>query len=386
MRLFLAFLVIAVGIIAYLSFFSEPSGGEESPRPDEQEQSVQTPSTPQELLAIGRYADAKVKLSEVPGTHRNQEWHWSMAAALRGTGQREESLKEVQLYEATASVTEKLRAQVFRAEVLTEMGKNEEAQEILHGIVKKHPGTPEALNAARNLKTQWSRWLEEQSNEERYPELARVITYIIKNTVDPSIQEDCIQLMKRVNSKLFFSARAYPGIVSFYDVQYGDFLSTIAKKYKVYPDRLMRVNNIKDRNSIRQGQTLRIIQGRTRMIVFLERFEMWVFIDDIFFRRYQVGIGKENKTPPMITTVSNSLARNPSYRSPEGKMVPPDHPDNPIGTRWIGFEYGQGYGIHGTREPETIGKPSSNGCIRLRNEEVEELFDYVMVGDEVVIK
>jgi lipoprotein-anchoring transpeptidase ErfK/SrfK len=45
-----------------------------------------------------------------------------------------------------------------------------------------------------------------------------------------------------------------------------------------------------------------------------------------------------------------------------------------------------GYGIHGTSEPETIGKPSSNGCIRLLNEDAEELFKFVMLKTKVVIQ
>jgi hypothetical protein len=46
----------------------------------------------------------------------------------------------------------------------------------------------------------------------------------------------------------------------------------------------------------------------------------------------------------------------------------------------LGF---QGYGIHGTNHPESIGHAASHGCIRLRNHDVEELFQLVRVGDEV---
>jgi lipoprotein-anchoring transpeptidase ErfK/SrfK len=66
-----------------------------------------------------------------------------------------------------------------------------------------------------------------------------------------------------------------------------------------------------------------------------------------------------------------------------GKVVPPGK-SNPIGTRWMGLS-AKGYGIHGTNVPSSIGHNVSHGCIRLRNDDVEELFDMVAVGDAVVL-
>jgi hypothetical protein len=48
----------------------------------------------------------------------------------------------------------------------------------------------------------------------------------------------------------------------------------------------------------------------------------------------------------------------------------------------MGLGY-KGYGIHGTNRPTSIGKAASHGCIRMRNQDVEELFELVQVGDEV---
>ena len=43
----------------------------------------------------------------------------------------------------------------------------------------------------------------------------------------------------------------------------------------------------------------------------------------------------------------------------------------------------KGYGIHGTNVPSSIGRNASHGCIRMRNHDVEELFEIVAVGDAV---
>ena len=65
----------------------------------------------------------------------------------------------------------------------------------------------------------------------------------------------------------------------------------------------------------------------------------------------------------------------------KGKVVGPGK-CNQLGTRWLGLSL-KGYGIHGTNRPASIGRPESHGCIRLRNRDVEELFEMVSVGDAV---
>ena len=55
-----------------------------------------------------------------------------------------------------------------------------------------------------------------------------------------------------------------------------------------------------------------------------------------------------------------------------------------LGSRWLGFNM-PGYGIHGTIEPETIGKQVTAGCVRMRNSDVEELYDILPLGTEVSI-
>jgi hypothetical protein len=54
-----------------------------------------------------------------------------------------------------------------------------------------------------------------------------------------------------------------------------------------------------------------------------------------------------------------------------------------LGTRRL--DLGDGYGIHGTDEPESIGHSVSHGCVRLRNEDIEKLYPMVAVGTPVYI-
>ena len=65
-------------------------------------------------------------------------------------------------------------------------------------------------------------------------------------------------------------------------------------------------------------------------------------------------------------------------------MISGDDPANPLGERWI--DLGESYGIHGTIDPDTIGKAASRGCIRMRAKDVIEVYDFLVKGSEVVIR
>jgi spore coat assembly protein SafA len=88
-------------------------------------------------------------------------------------------------------------------------------------------------------------------------------------------------------------------------------------------------------------------------------------------RTYPVGVGK------------------PSTPTPTGSftvIVKIINPGGVLGTRWMGLSVpGGNYGIHGTNNPPSIGGYVSNGCIRMYNHDVEELFPRVSIGTPVEI-
>jgi len=100
-------------------------------------------------------------------------------------------------------------------------------------------------------------------------------------------------------------------------------------------------------------------------------------------RTFSVAVGAVNSPSPTGEFQIVARLKNPTYYHP-GVVLPPG-PDNPIGPRWVGLNK-KGFGIHGTNEPRSIGKPASHGCIRLRNRDVEEFFRMVSVGDTVKIR
>ncbi len=97
---------------------------------------------------------------------------------------------------------------------------------------------------------------------------------------------------------------------------------------------------------------------------------------------YDIAIGKPRTPSPTGNFhVANKLVRPTWYH--RGQVIRPGS-NNPLGPRWIGLSR-PGYGIHGTNEPDSIGKAASHGCIRMRSAEAKELFKLVQVGDAVEI-
>ncbi|RBW70660.1 L,D-transpeptidase [Bacillus taeanensis] len=101
---------------------------------------------------------------------------------------------------------------------------------------------------------------------------------------------------------------------------------------------------------------------------------------------YEVTTGKEQSLTPEGTFTVVVKAQNPYYRK---KNIPGGVKENPLGTRWLGFDAentdGRIYGIHGTNTPHLIGYNLSNGCVRMRNNEVESLYERIPLGTKVFI-
>ncbi|NLY66604.1 MAG: murein L,D-transpeptidase [Tissierellia bacterium] len=105
------------------------------------------------------------------------------------------------------------------------------------------------------------------------------------------------------------------------------------------------------------------------------------------YKKYPVALGKESSpTPDYKFRIINKIV-DPYWGGMGGKYKPVKggDPKNPLGRRWLGLstEKYWGYGIHGNSDPFSIGKYISAGCIRMINEDVEELFEYIPVNTEV---
>jgi lipoprotein-anchoring transpeptidase ErfK/SrfK len=100
-------------------------------------------------------------------------------------------------------------------------------------------------------------------------------------------------------------------------------------------------------------------------------------------KTYPIAVGARGTPSPDGDFVIINHAKDPVYRHGDKEIAPGK--DNPLGTRWMGLSL-KGYGIHGTNVQSSVGKGISHGCVRMRKQDVEELYALVQVGDTVMVR
>lgn len=220
-----------------------------------------------------------------------------------------------------------------------------------------------------------------------------------------------------LNQTLIFSPAVAPGdaMAESYTAEKGDSLVKIVRKKQAVcePGLIARVNGMSSPNALRVGQTLKIVRGPFHAVVSKSKFRMDVYqgptpatgtighssLPDgaepgwTFVRSFTVGLGEKGITPigNFFVKESSKLV-NPFWVNPRtGEKFDADDPKNPIGERWVGLEglnlkdkAFTGYGIHGTIDPDSIGKELSMGCVRMGSADVELVYDLLMPRVSVV--
>jgi len=202
-----------------------------------------------------------------------------------------------------------------------------------------------------------------------------------------------------VNKQLVFSDQVTPGdnLSESYLVQSGDYLSRIAPKYAVPYQFIERINKT-PAERLQAGKAIKLVKGPFHARISKSDFRMDIYLNDadgqpIYIRSFTVGLGKDDSTPmgPFIVA-SNSKVQNPSWKNPRtGEFYGKDDPKNPIGEYWLALkgtdpvtEAHAGYGIHGTIDPQSIGRQASMGCVRLNDDDIALVYDMLESGRSTV--
>lgn len=196
------------------------------------------------------------------------------------------------------------------------------------------------------------------------------------------------------NQHLIFSPMQHR-LSELYVVKHGDTLGGIGQ-----PDSGVRLQGIglilamngMDSNMIRVGQTLKVLKGHVKVIADKSDFtvSIWCGGDTIgwqLIKQYRCGTGTGGITPEGVFEI-RTKQREPAWRG-----VPYGDPNNPLGTHWLGFKDDTAtvldesqYALHGTWEPELIPSECSHGCLRLRNEDIEEAYGFLPRTTMVIIR
>jgi len=187
--------------------------------------------------------------------------------------------------------------------------------------------------------------------------------------------------LEDMNIQIMASSIPTPDSVS-YEIGDGDTLARIARKFSTTQDLIMKSNGLKNAAVVPLGRKLKIHNEKMSIVIDKSMNILTLKSQDKIVKTYRVATGVNNCTPIGNFKIINKIINPPWYTT--GGVIPPDNPKNILGSRWLGLSV-QGYGIHGTTEPRSLGNQVTSGCVRMKNSEVEELYSLVPEGTEVII-
>lgn len=230
----------------------------------------------------------------------------------------------------------------------------------------------------------------------RLVEARDVLSAVLQDSsLSPTNRKEIKASLSRLSDQMVYSPEVTEGdyFAMSYVLQGGDVLSKIVKRFALQVDWrfIQRINNIAKPNRIRAGQRIKLITGPFHAVIHKNSYILDLYMGDedyrVFVKEYPVGLGVFNSTPiGMFRIRSHSKLINPEWPDPRsGRTYSADDPANPIGERWLGLQGLDeatrdlmGYGIHGTIAPDSIGKQSSMGCIRMRSQDVEVIYEVLV--------
>lgn len=186
--------------------------------------------------------------------------------------------------------------------------------------------------------------------------------------------------IENINMKLLLSSIITPKSI-FYEIKPGDTLVKIARGFNTTVDLIKRSNSL-NTDKIIPGKKLKVWNTPFSLLIDKSQNILILKNDEEIFKTYIISTGSNNSTPVGNFKIVSKLENPVWFKT--GTVVPPGSPENLLGTRWIGFNL-TGYGIHGTNEPQSLGKQATQGCVRMANSDVEEIYTILSEGTEVTI-
>lgn len=188
---------------------------------------------------------------------------------------------------------------------------------------------------------------------------------------------------------------------------YATALEFVAERYRASPKFLTKLNPGIDWENVAPGTVIKVPAAglfvpATKAALLHVRLADHVLeaTDDTgrIIAHFPVSIARNVEKRPVGELHVTVIIPNPNYtfdpevfpESPEAaelgrKLIIPPGPNNPVGLAWIGLDR-PGYGIHGTPEPEKVGRTESHGCFRLANWDALALIKLASVGLPVVVE
>jgi len=249
--------------------------------------------------------------------------------------------------------------------------------------------SPKKLAEVKNTLNQ----AEQALKADDYVKARDAATKIIDSGVakDSSIWKKAVSILGEANVGIFMTDVPAPE-KQLYTIKEGDNLISIANRFSTTVEAIQKSNGLNPASPIiYPGKTLYIYTGKWTVKVSKRERRLYLYSGDRLFKVYTVGIGRQGRSPTGTFKISTKL-KDPEWTY-NGRTIPFGDKENVLGTRWMALTPTgktnpnlRGYGIHGTWQPESVGTECSNGCIRMKNEDVNELFSILPYRTEVIIE
>ncbi len=128
-----------------------------------------------------------------------------------------------------------------------------------------------------------------------------------------------------------------------------------------------------------------LAEEKTKIVINIPATTLYLYQGDELIKAYRITVGRIDAPTPIGNFKVINKRINPTWYPPDGRNPILPGPNNELGTRWIGIDKPH-FGIHGTIKPREIGKATSDGCVRLKNKDIEELYPYVSLKTLVEIR
>jgi lipoprotein-anchoring transpeptidase ErfK/SrfK len=212
---------------------------------------------------------------------------------------------------------------------------------------------------------------------------------MLAETRNPSEAGELRKQLTQISEETIFSRLRVPNdpLIAEQRVEPKENLIDIAARFDVPHQAILLVNPGLDPKKLRPGMDLKIPRGPFHLKISKTAFRLDLYLQDLYIRSFAVGLGGETDTPTGVWKIVDRQV-DPTYYPPataaDKRVIPGKDPRNPLGSYYLkldgieGDSVGRaGFAIHGTNEPQSIGRAESLGCIRMLNEDVEYLYKLV---------
>lgn len=212
---------------------------------------------------------------------------------------------------------------------------------------------------------------------------------LLAETSNPVEAGELRKNLAQISEETIFSRLRVPNdpLIEAHRVEAKENLIDIAARFDIPHQAILLVNPGLDPKKLRPGMDLKVPRGPFHLKISKAAFRLDLYLQDLYIRSFGVGLGGETDTPAGVWKIVDRQP-DPTYYPPstamDKRVIPGKDPRNPLGSYYLKLEgvsgdsVGRsGFAIHGTNEPQSIGRAESLGCIRMLNEDVEYLYKLV---------